>query len=464
METIAKPQSTFSLTRIWRWFGIPLLVIGVVFTLFRGGYSIREWQGRWRFTQAVDKLEQQGIAASSKSIEAKYHSTTSDIDTLAWQELFEQLESPEFLESARGVPNFDTSVQVDDWEDSFDTSKNWKYAAASIRLVDSQRDMLQRIRELSAAPQPVRFPIQFESMNTLLPEVQNSRGLARLVWLDAQVAIHLGDSQRAYEDFVTLHHIVRHVDAVPFSICFLVSNSYKRMALSIVQKGLEQDLFTDQQLKSIDEVLAANCDIGDRWREACERELGMAAPVFIEPALAAEKEARMLPTRGHDGVYFVDMMTKLAEIPTDDWDVFYTAVGQQETEFDKDVRSWWGRIDLILTGLLAPAQKSLAEVNITFAQHYRQARHGVALRRFQHEHGAFPQSLTELPPFDKDMRGFKQQPFGYSVTPKGATLWGGPFSGKSPMISSTIPPTDQQTSESVDNRGYVWNFELIPEK
>jgi hypothetical protein len=459
MEVRVKPQPRFSLKRVWRFFGIPLLVIGIVVGFVRGGYTLREWQGQRKLSQAIVDLEQSGIATKPAATEVAYRAITSDVDTQAWLDLFEQLESVEFIEAAKGVPNFDASVATDEWEDSFDTSKRWKYAQVSMQFVDRQRDLIHRIRELAAAPQPVRFPIRFEAMNTLLPEVQSCRGLARLVWLDAQVALYLGDSQRAYENFVTLHHLVRHVEAVPFSLCFLVSKSYKNMALSIVQKGVEQDLFGDQQLKDIDVILAGNCDIGDEWREGCERDLGMFVPAFLDPAIAVEKETKPLPARGNDGVYYIDLMTKLAEIPTDDWGVFYNRVSQQELEFEEDIRSWRGRIDLILTGVVAPTMKSLAEVSIDRAQHYRQARHGVALRLFLHKHGKFPVSLAELPPFDRDMRAFKQQPFGYSLTPNGAVLWGGRFEGKSQQILSTIPLTDQQTSDSFENRRYVWNLE-----
>lgn len=58
------------------------------------------------------------------------------------------------------------------------------------------------------------------------------------------------------------------------------------------------------------------------------------------------------------------------------------------------------------------------------------------------------------------MRAFRQQSFGYVLTPKGATLWGGRFKGDNQLISPTIPPTDQQTSESLENRGYVWSLEI----
>lgn len=460
MEVPLKPEPKFRPMRIVKFFGIPLLVIGCVVGLIRVGYTLREWQGQWKLTQVIEDLESKGIDTNSEAIELAYHANTSEKDAQAWLDLLAKMDSVEFKEAAQGVPNFDSSVETDEWGDNFDTSATWKYAQVSIQFVERQQDLIHRIRELAAAPQPVRFPIRFASLNTLLPEVQNSRGLARLLWLDAQVALHLGDSQRALDDFIALHNLSRHVEAVPFAICLVVSKAFKSMALTIAQEGIEQDLFSDQQLQDIDDVLARNCDIGDEWNAYCERELGMCIPVFLDPALASEKSKKPLPARGHDAIYFINMLTQLADTPTEDWELFYKTVSQQELKFNEDVRSWWGRVDLVLTGLFLPAMTTLADSSIDTAQHYRQARYGVALRLFQHKHGKFPQSLAELPPFDRSMSAFKQQSFGYVLTPKGATLWGGKFKGNNPLISPTIPPTDQQTQESLDNRGYVWSLEI----
>lgn len=460
MEIETKPKVRFSVMRIWMVFAIPLFVIGMIYTIFQVAYSVREWQGRRMFSQAVDDLNGKGIPTNSEAMDLAYSAATSDADTEAWLDLFEKLKSDEFKEAARGIPHFDTSVEQAEGEDIYDTSKDWKHATTAVHFVEIQRDYIEQIRKLAAAPQPVQFPIYFESMNTLLPEVQDSRGLARLVCLDAQVAIYLGDSQRAYDDFVTLHHLVRHVETVPFSICLLVTKSIKSMALSILQKGIEQDLFTDTQLEAIDKILLENCDIGEEWRMSCERDLGMLIPVFLNPALASQKKSKALPARGHDGVYYIELMTRLAQIPTTDWDVFYHSVCEEDVRFKRDVRSWRGMIDLILTSLVAPAIPTLAEITIDRAQHYRQARLGVAIRLFQHKYGKLPVSLSELPPFDPDVRAFRQQPFGYRLTPTGATLWGGKFDGDYKEIPLAIPSLAPQTSESLDNRNYVWNLEF----
>lgn len=460
MEVPLKPEPKFRPMRIVKFFGIPLLVIGCVVGLIRVGYTLREWQGQWKLAQVIEDLESKGIDTNSEAIELAYHANTSEKDTQAWLDLLAKIDSVEFKEAAQGVPSFDSSVETDDWDDSFDTSANWKYAQVSIQFVERQQELIRRTRELAAAPEPVRFPIRFASLNTLLPEVQSSRGLARLLSLDAQVALHLGDSQRALDDFIALHNLSRHVEAVPFAICLVVSKAFKSMALTIAQEGIEQDLFSDQQLQDIDDVLARNCDIGDEWNAYCERELGMCIPVFLDPALASEKSKKPLPARGHDAIYFINMLTQLADTPTEDWELFHKTVSQQELKFNEDIRSWRGRVDLVLTGLFVPALTTLADSSIDRAQHYRQARYGVALRLFQHKHGKFPQSLVELPPFDRGMSAFKQQSFGYVLTPKGATLWGGRFKGDNPLISPTIPQTDQQTQESLDNRSYVWSLEI----
>jgi hypothetical protein len=232
------------------------------------------------------------------------------------------------------------------------------------------------------------------------------------------------------------------------------------MALSIVQKGLEQDLFTDAQLEAMDQILLENCEIGDEWRLSCDRDMGMFIPAFLEPSLASKKKIKAMPSRGHDGVYYIELMTRLSQIPTHDWVVFYTKAREEDARNKKEILSVRGMIDLMLTSVFAPSIQLTAEFNIDRAQRYRQARQGVAIRLFQHKHGKLPESLSELPAVDPYMRAFRQQPFGYRLTPNGATLWGGKFDHKYKEIPLAIPSLDAQTSESIDNLKYVWNLEI----
>lgn len=69
MEVRVKPQPRFSLKRVWRFCGIPLLIIGVVVGLVRGGYTLREWQGQRKLSQAIVDLERSGIATKPAATE-----------------------------------------------------------------------------------------------------------------------------------------------------------------------------------------------------------------------------------------------------------------------------------------------------------------------------------------------------------------------------------------------------------
>lgn len=452
------PKKRFRWRLIVAIFVLPIVTLWLVVFLFRVGWTIRENQGRGEMASKLHQLADDGFAIDNETISEQYASRTSNENTQQWIDVFAVRESSQFAESALGVPMLDGKVEIDDFADDFEMSNNWKYADACIRFTREQNDLIEQVRQLASDPTPVYFPIHFQSTETLLPEVQSCRDVARMIRVDAQVAIHLMDTDRAFKDLITLFALTKQVDAVPCVIPKFVGIAIRRMAIQILQRAIQLDLLTEQQLLEIDQIIKPHCDIGARWQTIMIDEMALSLPVFVNPGISMQF-SKPIPARGHDAVYFIDLMRRAREIPTDDWQKLYTSTLELETEISKSVKSI-RKVDLILTGIVSPAFNAIAVGLINDSQLHRQARVAIAIRLYSHKHSELPSRLDQLPEYaDGVLNPIGDRSFGYIVTNRQSVLWGFYFSKEQQQTPPTLPVTDQPNQESSRNRESVWWFD-----
>ncbi len=458
-------EDRFPKKRRTRWwlifliFAVPFALIVTAIFLFRIGWTIRENQGRKAMEVELAKLVEEGIAIDNQTLSKLYFDRTSDEQTYHWIDVFAILRSPEFVASSTGVPVIDRSVVVDDFADDFDTSSDWQFAENSIRFTAEQSELIAQVHRLARWPQPTYFPIVFQSTETLLPEVQSMRSVAWLLRTDAQVALHLEESDRVCEDIVTLFELSKHVDAVPFVVSRLVGIAVRKLALQSLQKAIQTNALSAEQLVKIDNIIAGHCEINDRWRTLMIDELSSNLPVFITPNLTMQTDT-FIPARGHDAVFFIGLMRRAAVIPSDDWRHLYRYSVELEAELEESIRSTLGKVDRMLSGLLTPAFSSLSMALINDSQLHRQARVAIAIRLYEHQHRSMPESLAELPAEVALINPYGDASFVYSSQHGRPVLWGFWMSKELQHTPYDIPITDQPTTESHNNRTIVWWFDV----
>ncbi len=462
--TATKTEESFPKKRRTRWWliflivAVPMTLIATAILVFRIGWTIRENQGRQAMEVELAKLVEEGVAIDNQDVSERYMNNTSDEHTDRWSDVFAILSSPEFAASAAGVPVIDRSVTLDDFADDFDTSSNWQFAENSIRFTAEQNELIAQIHTLARERQPTYFPIVFQSTETLVPEVQSMRTVAWLLRTDAQVALHLGESDRACEDIVALFELSKHVDAIPFVIPRLVGVAVRKLALQSLQNAIRLDALSDEQLIKIDDVIAGYCEINDRWRTLMIDELSNNLPVFITPNMSMQTDT-FIPARGHDAVFFIGLMRRAAAIPSDDWRQLYRSSVELEAELVESFRSTLGKVDHLLSGVLTPAFGSLATALINDVQMHRQARVAIAIRLYEHRHDSLPGTLADLPAEIAPMSPYGVAPFAFSSEYGRPALWGFWMSEEHQHTPHDIPSTDQPTTESLNNRAIVWWFD-----
>lgn len=439
-------------------FGVPFLILLLTTFAFRVAWTIRENSGREVFDNELAKLQDEGIPIDNASLAESYKSRTSNQLSENWVLILNALSSIEFTESSRGVPELDRQVIVDEFAEDFDLSENWQYRDPCIRFADEQSLLIASARRAATETRPALFPIEFRSIETMLPEVQDVRSIAWILRIDAQVAMHQNDRDRAFEDIVALFELPKHVDHVPFFVSKLVGIAVRRLALRTLQVAIQHNILNEEQLRILDGKLATCSDIDERWQGLMIDELSASLPVFINPGIAKRSKSD-LPARGRDGVCFIGIMRKAMTIPSEDWVQLHDSANELDLERDRTYQGFMNSIDNMLTALLTPAFKSSSEALINDAQLHRQARIAIAVRLHQIETGALPTTLDELPILYRELTTYGKHPFGYIRSGNNAMLWGFLLTDKTRSVPSLPPDTTQMISESLDNRRVVWNLE-----
>lgn len=407
----------------------------------------------------LQKLVDEGIAVDNLAVWEIYRSRTSDEFSEDWSNLFERLRSPEFAASSAGVPTLDRRVEVDDFADDFDTSPEWAFAENCVRFTQEQSELIAQARKLAAVPEPTYFEIDFQSGDTLLPDVQSTRTVAWSLRTDSQVAMYLGDENRAFEDIVAIFGLSKNVDAVPCLVSRLAGIAVRRIGMQSLQNAIRLDLLRDDQLLEIDRLLTRYHDIDDRWQSLMIDEMSFHLPVFINPNLSMKTET-FIPARGHDAVYFIDLMRRAAAIPCDDWSRLYHSSNELEMEFRQGLKSTLTSVDRIFTGVFMPPFETLAASLINDAQLHRQARIAIALRLYQHNHKKFPSTLGELPETVTALTPYGKKPFGYTCDDTQAVLWGFWLSPEQQQTLEQVPDTEQPNTDSSNDRQVVWRLDV----
>ncbi|MCA9190807.1 MAG: hypothetical protein KDB03_03555 [Planctomycetales bacterium] len=407
--------------------------------------------------EKLQELQAQGIAIDSSMVSQQYVERTSDGNIDGWSELLASIEASEFLDSTKGIPRFDPTIEIDESGDTFDTSENWLFAEATTRLTTEFHHLVELSRHLAGDTNPTYFPILFQANETLLPEVQSTRTIARLLQADCQLAMYEKDAERAADDIVAMFELSKHVDAVPFVVSRLVGIAMRRMSLEALQHAIEIDSLRDEQLLNIDQAIASHCDIGDRWRRMILDEMSVHLPIFVTPHLYMDTDMTM-PPRGHDALYFIDVMLSVAEIRTSDWVRFYDTITALESKFEQEMDSTLGMVDHILAGLLMPSFSAVAVAIVNDVQLHRQARMAIAVRIYQHQRGEFPDSLNSLPESTRTLVPFGDKPFGYSIENSRATIWGFQLSREVRRTPTSPPGIDMTKPESLGNGKVVWEM------
>lgn len=442
-------------------FGVPLLLLMLIIAMV----GWRESAARSRLNARLDAIRSAGEPVDGPSLDSFYQAQTSDASTEAWLALLAELGSDAFNGSIEGVSIFDGKI-----ENGIPAAgEPWAEEAAVRAFLEQWRDTHDRAMRLGIDGQPTRFPINWDSFNTLLPQTQAMRQVARLLQLRGELAIYDSDPAAARRAVDALLGCAGVLDGEPVLVSQLVATAIDGIGLGLLKKGLEAGVFREQDLTALLPRVLERIDIGQQWRLSLLGERAMMLPIFEDPELmnnlGGPSGMPMLPFRSGDANHFLDFMESALAFETSDLDTFRTEFEAHEKQMQEllDGRNIFAMLDTVITGMITPALSSVGSAFVRKAMQHRATALVMGVRLYELEHGAFPESLSELEAYglvaaDLMPPGGKQ--FGYQVADDGATLWGFDAVGGERSVPSTLAlPED---GEAYEEQKLMWIWQLSP--
>jgi hypothetical protein len=448
--------------------GVPLLLCGGLLTW----YLSRQSAASEEMNRRIEDLSQRGEPVDDESLQLAYQIATSGETTDAWVAVGKTLDSEPYSLSARDMP-FHGAVKDDDTPIVVPRpGQPWPDRANVDEFLATWQDQLNTVRQLGeqqyTAAKPVRRPIEFKSLNTLLPDTQRIRAMAKMLRLEHAVAVYDGDGQRGYQCIRACRGLERSTYGEPILISQLIGQAVGRIAGEMMQKSIEHGQLTNQQMDELAANMPTFADLHALYLLAMRGERAMVLPIFANPEQAREileidsdaGAKLMTTTRAVDAVFYLDMLDRYLSLPADDLHSFLQAASQAETALINDVADagMLKKMDHAVSHMLLPGARIMAEVFVRRIEYDNLTKLAMAVRKFHRQFGSWPKSRAELSKINVDASKMTalNSPFGYRLEKQGdALLWGIDRSSGPSMVPSEPPDVADEDSP---NAAWVWRL------
>ncbi len=435
---------------------LPLSVVILGLVLWYG----RESSAKSRLKTRIVSITKKGYPVDDASVDAYYKDRTDAANTEAWLAVLSTMTSQDFTASTKGVALLGADVEA---EIPILPEEEWEEEVESLAFLEKWKSLHDEVLRLSIDAKPVRFPIVFDSFNTLLQQTQEMRQAARLLLLRGRVGLRARDSVVVRDAIDGMLGVSRVNAGEPMLVSQLVSIAIDSMALELLKDSLKVDALNADDLQSLLPKVMATINIGNEWGMVIAGERALALPVFADPSKARSFGVTSVPGRSRDALFYLDLIDSVLELPTNNLKDFRTKLKVVEAEMTAKARaSLISQFDSILTLQTTPAFAAASDAFIRRALQHRMAALAIGLRLYEDRHGKFPNSLNDLSelPMDVNPLGLtKDLSFGYRVNGSNAKLWGGSFQdafsipAEPPVIAVGEPDTTQKEL-------WLWEFQL----
>lgn len=165
------------------------------------------------------KLRAQGVPTTPKELDAYYAIPDGEADaTEAWLRALQAAKIASAAPAAKSLPIIGTSKIVIP-----PPGEDWSQLDEVRQFLSDHSAQMKIIHDADQTPGGVRFPVDFsKGFETVLNEVQGSRGVSRLLQLDAYVQAHDGHDQEALQDVRGIFALSESLRHEPILISHLV--------------------------------------------------------------------------------------------------------------------------------------------------------------------------------------------------------------------------------------------------
>ena len=412
----------------------------------------------YRSARAVDaelaRLRAAGEPLDDETLSRWFEANTSQAGTAAWSEI---LVTVEHIESGEAFSSFPI-VGLGKLPEDLVPGGPWPDEPRIAEFLQDVRPLIAQIEQAAQYPTPVWQPIAFDSFSTLLPQIQRSRGVVRLLHLEVEHALYHGDTERAMRGLAAMQATSAAFDWDLCLITDLVAIALRSIHRNAIRRSLDGTAWEPAQLDELLAQLAVPRDVATRWQRSLAGERAMAMGL-----LRGKRERRDALLQSHgagpavwflfpsDTLAYLERMAAIQQVGAEGVLGLGTRAKQLEDQFDQLQQGFIGGL---VTKLLLPAVSAVAHANERDELDRRLTRTAVAIRRFHASEGRWPAKLSDLAAVGlqpSDWTALQAGPLGYQVQADGAVVWAYdhlPLQASPGRIRSEPPGKDELAANS----------------
>lgn len=444
--------------------GLYIFLLCMATVLLLCGGPLSWWFGRQaianrRFQEQKADLVARELPIDNASLEVYRERLMDKSKSERWVQILETVESEPFSQSATGLP----IIGVPDDEQPFVPGQPWAHAQEVADFLEQWSSLRKEIHEVTEQTESIWTYTEFDSFSTLLPYIQSTRSVTRLLTLEHLDALRREDREQAYHCLLGLIGVSRSIEKEPMVVSQLVHLATLGVALRQLKLSLEADMLDDQQLQTILDQLQQIPPYGDRYRWAIQGERAMALPAFENPSALDES----LPSTGArpiDALAALEVYAGMEAVETDSLESFVAGTMGVEVDFEErqEQAGLLRKFDTILTNLVVPALGAVGKAYARLEMETRIAKAAIGLRLYEHRFDRWPASLDELSQLDTDLGSLQPigpKPFGFRVVDGDALLWGFDIhSGATQVPDEPIDLDTLDESQRESHEYWLWRL------
>ena len=415
---------------------VPMVVIPIAgFAVYVGWLLFSEYRAHQSMNARMTSVGAASSAPTDAWLAKRFAETASREGTAAWSEIT-ALSSSVGWSAINDLPIIGNGKSLR----TLEVGVQWQQHELVDQYLKEARPLLELIYQAEKYPTPVWQPIDFRGFNTMLPELQESRQIARILQLDFEQAIIGSDPVRAMRDLQAMQNTADAFDWDLFIVGELVNMALRSMRYSAIQRSLFANVWTEADLERLIEHAQRPLPLAQSWRRSLESEKALGMNFMQSPLYSP-----------HTRLLYLERFTQLealAESPAGQFAIRYRELDAQLT--DKQA-------DPFIPTMLQPAFESYAAAFDRLERSRRLVLTSLAVKLFQLKHARWPENLQEL-----EQVGLRSGdwtlpaigPLGYAVQADGQTacVWGVP-DGKS-LQDGVAQNCPDHSGEKLEKVGY----------
>lgn len=282
---------------------------------------------------------------------------------------------------------------------AIDPDQPWPHEPVVSQWLEMTKPLIDKIHAVTRSKQPTWQPLTFDGAMTLLEPIQNSRNLARILQVEVEHALYIGDSERAMRGLQSLDGLAYAFDWNLCLVADLVAVALRGIHFAMIQRSLSLDIWTEAQLVELSSQVAQRQDLAKRWRATIAGERGLMFDWVTDQGFRDDE-------LGFSGIEFLFSIPSVQESLLIAYsqieaiaDQGIDKLAENALVFERRLRPDGGRgfsIEHIGVGTLMPAVQAFAAAVIRSEDSRRFTLAAIAIKRYQLAKGQFPERLVQL--------------------------------------------------------------------